>query len=312
MLKWPILALAGAAALVSGATLARGVSPYLPLDLEPQMEREIERVLILAGKPVMTRPIAAATVLEALPKACKVDAVLCSQVRRYLDRFMHKYGVTTAGVEGASSSGAGASSIAPDRYGMSQGGRRDASAQVYMQPNDNLLLDLGAVAYEGRTSWTGSMVSMGWENLQLDVGFRPHWLSPMSDSSTLMSTESPTMPSWTISNYEPLTSLGITYQIFEAKMSKSDNIVWQDGFTSGSPQLGGAKFAMEPANGSSLSLNRLAQFGGGARGNGSLRTHWHWGFSSAPRATGWQRRPTASTTASGSSGAMSCRTWMSA
>ena len=66
------------AALVSGAILyalssaaqARGVSPYLPLNLEPEIEHQIERVLILAGKPVMSRPIAAATVLDALPKAC--------------------------------------------------------------------------------------------------------------------------------------------------------------------------------------------------------------------------------------------------
>jgi len=37
------------------------------------IEHQIERVLILAGKPVMSRPIAAATVLDALPKACKID-----------------------------------------------------------------------------------------------------------------------------------------------------------------------------------------------------------------------------------------------
>ena len=47
-----------------------GVSPYLPLNLEPEIESQIERVLILGNQPVMTRPIAAATVLKALPKAC--------------------------------------------------------------------------------------------------------------------------------------------------------------------------------------------------------------------------------------------------
>src|SRR4029077_3233938 len=72
------------------AASARGVTPYLPLNLEPEIEAQIERVLILAGKPVMRRPIAAATVLEALPKACAVDARLCEQVGRYLSRYMHK------------------------------------------------------------------------------------------------------------------------------------------------------------------------------------------------------------------------------
>jgi hypothetical protein len=99
---------------------------------------------------------------------------------------------------------------------------------VYLQPNDCLLVDLGGVTHQGKTSFTGSMVSIGWEYFQLDLGFRPHWLSPMSDSSMLMSTEAPTMPSWTISNYEPLSPFGITYQIFEAQMSKSDRIEWHD------------------------------------------------------------------------------------
>src|SRR5690349_15207821 len=56
---------------------ALGVSPYLPLNLSPQIERKIERVLVLGDKPIMRKPIAAALVLEALPKACKVDETLC-------------------------------------------------------------------------------------------------------------------------------------------------------------------------------------------------------------------------------------------
>lgn len=35
--------------LAVGTAHARGVSPYLPLHLEPEMERRIEQVLTLAG-----------------------------------------------------------------------------------------------------------------------------------------------------------------------------------------------------------------------------------------------------------------------
>ena len=271
MLKRLVLALVGALALAPGSGLARGVSPYLPLNLEPEIERQIERVLILAGKPVMSRPIATATVLEALPRACKTDPVLCTHVRRYLERYMHRVGVSYASVEGAVSRGTGDTSVAPDRYGMRQDSHWNAAAQVYVQPSDYLLLDVGAAAYEGRTTFTGSVLSAGWEYAQLDFGFRPHWLSPFTDSSMLMSTEAPTMPSLTLSNYEPMTSLGISYQIFEARMSESKNIAWQDGLTTGNPRLGGLQLTMEPATGWSISLNRLAQFGGGARGNGSFK-----------------------------------------
>ena len=64
---------------------ARGVSPYLPVNLSPEIERKIERVMILAEQPLLKRPIAAATVLDALPRACERDAALCDDVRRYLD-----------------------------------------------------------------------------------------------------------------------------------------------------------------------------------------------------------------------------------
>src|SRR5262249_14414726 len=86
----------------------RGVSPYLPLNLEPEIESQIERVLILADMPALTRPIAASTVLDALPRARKYDPELCEQVDHYLQRFMHAEGIAHASVEGSSSNGTGA------------------------------------------------------------------------------------------------------------------------------------------------------------------------------------------------------------
>lgn len=246
---------------------ARGVSPYLPLNLEPEMEAQIERVLILADKPVMRRPIAAATVLDALPAACKVDQALCERVGRFLERYTHEAGLTHASVEGAATHGS--DPILPDSYGLPNRSSWDASASGYVQPSDYVLVSAGAVAYEGRVDYTGSMLSLGWSKAQLDIGYKPHWLSPFTDSSMLLSTEAPTMPSVTVSNYEPLTRLGISYEIFGARMSESHRIVWQDGYTSGHPNLGGFQLALEPASGWSVGFNRLVQFGGGARGGSS-------------------------------------------
>ena len=83
-------ALIGLLGLAPAVSWARGPSPYLPLDLAPSLERQIERVLMLAGKPVMRRPIAAAIVLDALPTACERDRAVCEEVRRYLDRYMNR------------------------------------------------------------------------------------------------------------------------------------------------------------------------------------------------------------------------------
>src|SRR4051812_10295778 len=62
--------LALASSICGAPAQARGVTPYLPLHQSPEIERKIERLLILADRPILTRPIAAATVLDALAKAC--------------------------------------------------------------------------------------------------------------------------------------------------------------------------------------------------------------------------------------------------
>ena len=86
----------------------------------------------------------------------------------------------------------------------------------------------------------------------------------------LMSTEAATMPSVTLSNYEPLTRLGLHYELFAARMSESKNIVFGDGRTDGHPRLAGIHLGMEPAQGWALGLNRLIQYGGGSLGGGGF------------------------------------------
>src|SRR6202042_2884699 len=96
---------AGLALVVGNEVYAAGVTPYLPLNLEPEIESQIERVLILGDQPVLTRPIAAATVIKALPKACKKDAELCHRVEQYLARYTHHSGLTHASIEAGHGTG---------------------------------------------------------------------------------------------------------------------------------------------------------------------------------------------------------------
>src|SRR5499427_9871280 len=91
--------------LAAGPLRARGVSPYLPLNLDPEVEREVERVLILGDRPVTARPIPAAMVLDALPKACAIDPVLCRRVRRALKRYMQDSALEFASAEASAVNG---------------------------------------------------------------------------------------------------------------------------------------------------------------------------------------------------------------
>jgi len=273
-MKKTALLLATAFIASQGVAHALGVTPYLPLNLDPDVETQVERVLILGDEPVMTRPIPAAMVLEALPKACKIDRPLCRRVRHYLDRYMHGTGVEFTSVSLAATSGSSNITL-PNRHGEKAQSPYDVAAAAYIQPNSYMLLNVGGEAHQGRATPTGTMLSLGFDWAQLDIGWRDHWWSPMTDSSMLISTEAPTMPSITLSNYRPLTRLGLTYEAFVAQMSQSSRIELPltgpiPTLTRGHPKMGGIRLSIEPVSGWALSVQRVLIWGGGAAGGQSL------------------------------------------
>jgi hypothetical protein len=245
---------------------ASGASPYLPLNLSPEIERQVERVLVLGGHPAMTRPVPIAAVLEALPQACRRDAALCRRVRHYMNRYFGAHGVTEGSVEVAGASHS--TTTMPNERGERLDSPIDGSIVAFYRPYDHLLLTAGAVAYagtDGRFSPEGTLLSAGNEYLQVDAGYRSQWLSPLTDSSTLISTEAPTMPSLTLSNQLPIGPLGLQYQLFLARMSHSDHIIWHGVDHEGYPKLAGAHIGIEPVSGWAFAGNAVWQFGGGGR-----------------------------------------------
>lgn len=250
-------------AMLATTAHARGVSPYLPLNLSPEIERKIERVLMLAEQPALTRPIPAAVVLDALPRACERDAELCAEVRRYLTSLTRTAGISYASLSAGVASGA--DTPLPNRHGMSSQSDYEAAAALYWQPGDRFLVTAGALAYEGDTTPTGTVVSFGSEYFQVDVGYRDRWWSPFEDGAMLMSTQAATLPSITVSNYTPVTRAKLRYEAFIAETSESANIAFGTGTTAGKPRLAGLHLSIEPLSGWSLGVSRVMQYGGGDR-----------------------------------------------
>jgi hypothetical protein len=212
---------------------------------------------------VLTRPIAAAAVFDALPAACERDAALCDEVKRYLAGFMRSAGIGHAGLSAGAASGP--DTALPNRHGMTTRSNYELSAAVYWQLGDYFLLSGGVQAYEGDSTPTGSVLSVGREYAQLDVGYRDHWLSPFTDSAMLLGTQAVTMPSITLSNYQPLTRWNLRYELFMAEMEETDSILFQGALVSGQPRLAGVHLSIEPLPGWSLGVSRILQHGGGGR-----------------------------------------------
>jgi Capsule assembly protein Wzi len=193
--------------------------------------------------------------------------------------------VTHASVTGSIVNGA--DGTVPNEHGLPLQSPWAASAQVLIQPNDYFLATVGVVANDARATPTGSMVSMGFNWAQLDLGYRDHWFSPMTDTSMMIGTEAATMPSATLSNYEPLTRLGLQYEFFLARMSSSNRILYNGQGTlaegRGNPKLAGAQFSIEPFSGWSLGVNQLLQYGGAGLDD-SANTLLHYFFKPAGEA----------------------------
>jgi hypothetical protein len=252
--------------LVTTSAHGSGASPYLPLNLSPEIERKVERVLILAGEPALTRPVPIAKVLKALPKARRLDPQLCAQVDNFLDHYFGKSGVGHASIEVAAPTHS--TMTLPNQRGERADSPVDGSATVFYRPFDHVLLTGGFDGYagtDGRVTPDGTMASLGDEYFQLDAGWRDHWFSPLTDSSMLISTEAPPMPSLTISNQTPIGPVGFDYQIFYARMSSTQQIVYKNELHEGSPTLVGAHIGFSPASGWAVSGNGMWQFGGGGR-----------------------------------------------
>src|SRR5262245_23107854 len=250
--------------MLTATAQARGVSPYLPVNISPEIERKIERVLILADQPYLTRPFAAATVNDALPRACERDQALCEDVRRYLTSLTRSAGISYASLTAAG--GSGPATALPLRHGMTSDSNYEAAIAAYWQPSSSFIVTAGVLSYEGETTPTGTVASFGADFAQIDVGYRDHWWSPAQGNAMLLSTQAATMPSATISNYRPLTKAKLRYEAFIAQMSESSNIVTESvTTTTGHPQLAGLHLSIEPVPGWSLGVQRVLQYGGGER-----------------------------------------------
>ena len=263
-MKFP--ARAAPLALLAGLVLARaqaGASAYLPVDLVPELEARVERVMTLAGVPVMTRPIRIDAVLAALPAVCGRNPLLCRQVRAGLKPYLAAAAVTSVHVELAATRHNALTQ--PDQHGAPMDTAWQADASGIARFGEHVLLSAGGVGYDHRFTPTGTMLSLGGDRAQLDLGYRDHWWSPLQLGSMLIGTEAPTMPSATISSAAPLTRFNLRYELFLAEMSYSQRIAYQQALTAGHPRLFGFHMDIELAPGWSLSASRLMQYGGGAR-----------------------------------------------
>jgi len=144
-LGWRLAQFLVGCVLASSLASAGGVSPYFPMKLAPEIERQVERLMVMADMPLLIKPFRASDVQRALEKACETPSAVCRQVSDYLDRFKHDAGFTHAS---ASVSYADDDDVfdanqrgkfLPNQRGITTDSNYQVSAQFYWQPGDHFI-----------------------------------------------------------------------------------------------------------------------------------------------------------------------------
>ncbi len=252
---------------------AKAGSLYLPLQLSPEIEARIERLFVIANMPIIKRPIPVKRVHKALARVEETHPALASDVRRYLDRYSLQSAVTHLSVSTHYSDGDGTGYVDSNSRGMTHATDYTATGAAYWVLSDQVALNLGGVVSNNAIGEKdefpeGSFLSVGWDYLQADIGYRSHWWGPFQESDMLLSTQASAMPSLTLSNAEPLPFLDLSYEIFIAQMSESDLIASEaqpETRLTGNPRLFGVHLSIEPVEGFAIGFNRVLQHGGADR-----------------------------------------------
>ena len=242
---------------------AKGPSPYLPLQMEPLIELELQRLATVAKLPLLTKPYHAATVNRYLKTIVDSHPTLYRRINTYLKRYKQTAALTHASVQFNYANKENI--LLPNQRGQMADANYQASFTGFWQANQYLIINAGALYYEnGEYLRNNTFVSFGADIFQVDIGYREHWLSPFQESSVLLSTQAKPPLSVTISNPTLLTDFNIKYEMSLGILDEQTNIQFDKDKppVSGEPALLTMHLSAQPFDWWTIGFNRTFVFGG--------------------------------------------------
>jgi hypothetical protein len=246
---------------------AKGVSPYLPLNTDPLFELQIERLASITQMPVLNKPFHIVTVVEYLNKIKTSHPTLYNRLVNYIKRYQKQGGITHL------SSKVGYSDNNKRTQDNNRGIKLDSSFQTtaiaFYQFNKYIIANVGGTIVDANQIIpSNSYISFGYEYLQIDLGYREHWSSPLQESASLLSTNAKPALSLTMSNVKPITSWNAKYEFSLGQLDEMEGIRFNGAVSSGKPLIMGMHFSIQPFDWWTIGANRTFQFGGGERNTG--------------------------------------------
>ena len=249
------------------STTVMAVTQYIPLQ-DRSLNHDIDKLVVIANLPTMRKPYNYAQIKQYLPKIKTNYPLLYQRLSSKLARYSREYALNYAQVTVALADTPETGIILSNARAETYASNYRLSAQAHYQPTSWLLGTVGFLAIDEPNNIlpVDSYVAIGGDFLQLDIGYREHWLSPFHDSAMLLSTNARPSISVGISNPIAFTDFwDLHYGLFVSRLEHTDDIAWEDKKESGRPALMGVHLSVEPITGWTLAANRTFQFGGGSR-----------------------------------------------
>lgn len=248
---------------ISINSFAKGPSPYLPLQVDPLIELELNKLATLTRLPILTKPYHASTINIYLAKIADNHPTLYKRISTYLKRYKKEAAITHASAE---INYADTKNIP---LANSRGQMADANYHVafsgFWQANPYLIINGGGLYYEGGDYVrTNTFVSIGIDVLQVDIGYRERWMSPFQEGAVLLSTQAKPPLSVTISNPALITDFNIKYEMSVAILDEQEGIRFDrdEPAVSGEPALLTMHLSAQPFDWWTIGFNRTLMFGG--------------------------------------------------
>ena len=212
-----------ALALSTNALAKGGVSPYLPLNQAPELEHNVERLLAVSKNThIMSKPYKTKDIYRVLQAIRYSYPELYHSLSYQINPHIQSSAVTQAKI--TLSVGTKEKKI-PNQRGQSTKTNLILEGNTYSNFNQYLGVSFGGIANEEGIIPTQSILYLGFEYAQIDIGYREHWYSPFHNSAMLLSTHAEAPPSISISNVKPISDFNIRYDIFISQLSEQKGIL---------------------------------------------------------------------------------------
>lgn len=253
----------------SALTSAEGVTPYLPMNMSPIFENDIEKLAVLTNIPQLTKPYNVVTVLRHMKKIRSSHPALYRRLDKAMESYSSGIALGHARLSFSSSDNDEPYPL-PNQMGSTTEQTWRLKAHGHWQESTWLGVYAGIDTSNERTVPSGSVIALGTDWAQLDIGYKERWWSPFQGSAQMISTNAETLPSIGLSNNTPIELFGTTfnYDVFVAQTSRQPVIYQGEWSDKNKPFFSGMHFSIQPTEWWSIGVNRMFQFGGGERETG--------------------------------------------